>query len=89
MKRITEPSTMVDDLMPGTEYVFRVVAGNQIGSSEPSEESDPFQMPRSPLDAEFSLDPFDSHYDLLGEIGRYKKLYMCAHVMPCIMHIVA
>ena len=71
MKRITESSTIVDDLMPGTEYVFRVVAGNQIGSSEPSDESDPFQMPRSPLDTDFSLDPFENHYDLLGEIGRY------------------
>ena len=77
MKRITEPSTIVDDLMPGTEYVFRVLAGNQIGSSEPSDESDPFQMPRSPLDTDFSLDPFENHYDLLGEIGRY---YDCACV---------
>ena len=75
MKRITEPSTIVDDLMPGTEYVFRVLAGNQIGSSEPSDESDPFQMPRSPLDTDFSLDPFESHYDLLGEIGRCVCVY--------------
>ena len=79
MKRITHPSTIVDDLMPGTEYVFRVLAGNQIGSSEPSEESDPFQMPRSPLDTEFSLDPFENHYDLLGEIGRCAN-YVCVCV---------
>lgn len=71
MKRITELSTTVDDLMPGTEYVFRVLAGNQIGSSEPSEDSNVSQMPRSPLDSEFSLDPFDSHYELQEEIGRY------------------
>lgn len=71
MKRITEPSTIVDDLMPGTEYVFRVIAGNHIGSSEPSEESTPYQMPRSRLDTEFSLDPFHDHYSLEGEIGRY------------------
>jgi hypothetical protein len=70
MQRITEASTIVDDLMPGTEYVFRVLAGNQIGSSEPSDESDPFLMPRSPLDTDFSLDPFESHYDLMAEIGR-------------------
>ena len=82
MKRITEPSTIVDDLMPGTEYVFRVLAGNQIGSSEPSEESDPFQMPRSPLDTEFSLDPFESHYDLLGEIGR------CVHTQNYVWLVV-
>ena len=76
MKRITEPSAIVDDLMPGTEYVFRVIANNHIGSSEPSEESIPYQMPRSPLDTEFSLDPFDDHHSLEGEIGRYG----CAHV---------
>ena len=85
MKRITESSTIVDDLMPGTEYVFRVLAGNQIGSSDPSEESDPFQMPRSPLDTEFSLDPFESHYDLLGEIGRYvhTQKYNCVVTPVC------
>ena len=70
MKRITEPSTLVDDLMPGTEYVFRVIANNNIGSSDPSIESKPILTPRSPLDTEFSFDPFDSHYDLLEEIGR-------------------
>ena len=79
MKRITQSSTIVDDLMPGTEYVFRVVAGNQIGSSEPSEDSNPSQMPRSPLDTEFSLDPFDGHYDLEEQIGKYVYSYftMC------------
>ena len=70
MKRITEPSTIVDDLMPGAEYIFRVVAGNQIGSSDPSEESNPSQMPRSLLDTQFSLDPFHDHYSLEEAIGR-------------------
>lgn len=79
MKRITEPSTIVDDLMPGTEYVFRVLAGNQIGSSEPSEESVPFQMPRSPLDMVFSTEPFDSHYTLQGEIGKYVCVCLCTN----------
>lgn len=70
MKRITEPSTVITDLMPGTEYLFRVIAGNAIGNSEPSEESWPVRLARSPLDAEFSLDPFDSLYELGAEIGR-------------------
>ena len=70
MKRITEPSTVVADLMPGTEYVFRVIAGNHIGSSEPSAESARIKLTRSPLDTEFSLDPFDSHYELMAEIER-------------------
>ena len=70
MKRITDPSTVVDDLMPGTEYIFRVIAGNHIGSSEPSAESASVHMARSPLSSEFSLDPFDDHYELLDEIGR-------------------
>lgn len=70
MKRVTEPSTVVDDLMPGSEYVFRVIAGNHIGSSEPSAESARVKLPRSHLDSEFSLDPFDSHYELMAEIER-------------------
>ena len=71
MKRITEPSTVVSDLMPGTEYVFRVLAGNHIGSSEPSLESEPMKMARSHLDTDFSLEPFESHYELLDKIGRW------------------
>ena len=70
MKRITEPSTVVDDLMPGTEYTFRVIAGNHIGSSDPSLESIAVRMARSPLETEFSLDPFENHYEILEEIGR-------------------
>ena len=70
MKRITEPTTVIDDLMPGSGYIFRVVAGNQIGSSEPSAESATVQMARSPLSKEFSLDRFDDHYQLLDEIGQ-------------------
>ena len=70
MKRITDPSTVVNDLMPGTEYVFRVIAGNHIGSSEPSAVSARIKLTRSPQDTEFSLAPFDNHYELLQEIGR-------------------
>lgn len=81
MKRVTEPSTVVDDLMPGSEYVFRVIAGNHIGSSEPSAESARVKLPRSHLDSEFSLDPFDSHYELMAEIerGQYSVVYECLH----------
>ncbi len=70
MKRITEPSAMIDDLVPGSEYVFRVIAGNQIGSSEPSAESVVTQMASPPLSSEFSLEQFDGNYELLDEIGR-------------------
>lgn len=69
MKRITEPTTVIDDLIPGSEYIFRVVAGNQIGTSEPSAESASVQLARSTTN-EFSLEPFDEHYDLLEEIGQ-------------------
>ena len=27
MRRVTEPNSVVDDLVPGAEYVFRVMAG--------------------------------------------------------------
>ena len=74
MKRIHEPSAVVDELMPGTHYIFRVIAGNHIGSSEPSEESDDVRMVRSPLDTQFSMEPFDGHYELLDEIGRWVEL---------------
>ena len=71
MKRITEPSTVVQDLMPGLEYVFRVICGNHIGSSDPSRESVPIQLARAPLDASYSHDPFEGQYNLLREIGWY------------------
>ncbi len=71
MKRITEPTTVVSDLMPGTEYVFRVLVGNQIGSSEPSEESEGVRMARSHLETDFSIEPFETHYELMDEIGRW------------------
>ncbi len=70
MKRITEPTTIVSDLMPGTDYIFRVIAGNQISSSEPSEESDMVRMGGAQADADFSLEPFENHYELMGEIRR-------------------
>ena len=44
MKRITEPSLVIDDLMPGVEYVFRVMASNQVGLSEPSAESEGVEL---------------------------------------------
>ena len=70
MKRISEPNTVMDDLMPGTEYVFRVVAGNNIGSSQPSLESDPVQTASSVMGTEFSLEPFYDHYNLLNILAR-------------------
>ena len=70
MKHVTEPSTVVSDLVPGTEYIFRVYAKNLIGTSEHSGESELVKLAQRPLVTEFSLDPFDSRYDLLDEIGR-------------------
>ncbi len=70
MKRITEPSTVVDNLIPGSEYVFRVIAGNQIGSSLPSAESAVTQMASFSASKEFSANGFDDNYNLLEEIGR-------------------
>lgn len=70
MKRITEPSTVVDDLIPGSEYVFRVIAGNQVGSSIPSAESTVTQLASYPSSTEFSPNGFDDNYNLLEEIGR-------------------
>ena len=72
MKRITEPSTIVDDLVSGAEYVFRVIAGNHIGSSQPSEESNPVRMIRhTMLQPVFSLEPFHNHYTLMDQIAKY------------------
>ena len=71
MQRVTDTSTVMDDLMPGTEYVFRVIAGNQIGSSPPSPESDPVITERPlVLGTEFSLEPFHDHYQLVNIIAR-------------------
>lgn len=64
MQRITESNVVMDDLMPGTEYVFRIIASNQIGPSQPSPESDPVQTARSIIGTEFSLEPFHDHYKL-------------------------
>ena len=72
MKRITEPATIVTDLVPGTEYLFRVLAINNIGSSEPSIESDPFYLVHQTSNqmSIFTLDLFDNHYTLVNEIAR-------------------
>ena len=70
MKRMTTPTMTVEDLVPGTEYVFRVYARNLVGLSPPSVDSDPVRLPKRQLVTEFSLEPFDSHYDLMEEIGR-------------------
>ncbi len=71
MKRMTEPDTVVEDLVPGTEYVFRVYARNLIGMGPYSEESESVRLPKRQLVTEFSLESFDVHYELLEEIGRY------------------
>ncbi len=70
MKRITEPSTVVDDLLPESEYVFRVIALNKIGSSMPSAESAVIQMASVPSNKDFSPNGFDDSYNLLEEIGQ-------------------
>ena len=75
MKRMPEPSMIVDDLVPGTEYSFRVYARNQFGTSASSEESEPIRLPKKQLVTEFSLEPFESHYELLEEIGRCVHLH--------------
>jgi serine/threonine protein kinase len=82
MKRITEPSTIVDDLIPRMEYIFRVLAGNHIGSSQPSLESKPIKMTHnSSFKPVFSLEPFENHYTLMGQIakGQYSQVYECLH----------
>ena len=73
-KRIFEPTTIIDDLVPATEYVFRVIAANHIGNSESSEESESIKLDGSPFKKHFSLDPFEGHYLLKNEIA---KLVFC------------
>ena len=71
MQRITEPCSVIDDLVPGVEYEFRVIAGNQIGSSLPSQGSAPVKLVRhTPLRPVFSVEPFDSQYSLQDELNR-------------------
>lgn len=73
MKRITEPATIISDLVPGTEYVFRVLANNSVGASDPSNESKPFYLGHqsSGLNTVFSLESFDNHFTLVNELARY------------------
>lgn len=72
MKRITEPATVVSDLVPGTEYVFRVLASNSVGASDPSPESNTIYLNRqtSGLQSVFSLEPFDNQYTLVNQLAR-------------------
>ena len=71
MKHITEPHVLVEDLVPGTEYTFGVYAINPMGSSPMSEESEGVKLSKSHMEVtEFSLEPFDTHYELQGKIGR-------------------
>ena len=61
MQRITDTSMMIDDLMLGTMYVLRALAGYQIWSSPLSPESDPIQIACSLVRTEFSLEAFHDH----------------------------
>lgn len=73
MKRVTDPATIVSDLVPGTEYIFRVLASNSVGCSGPSIESDSVFLNRQTSghqSAVFSLEPFDNHYTLDNELAR-------------------
>ena len=71
LDHVTEASMLVDDLVSGTEYVFRVSARNLIGMSDHSEEAGPVRLAKRVMVTEFSLEPFESRYDLLDEIGRW------------------
>ena len=81
MKRITEPSLVIDDLMPGVEYAFRVMASNQVGLSEPSAESEGVELARLSVESDFLLEPFEHRYQLLEEIGRC--VWVCGCVCVC------
>lgn len=68
-KRITEPTTIIDDLVPATVYIFRVIAVNLVGNSEASEESDLIKLSDASNKNTFSLEPFENHYLLNNEIA--------------------
>ena len=70
MKHITEPSTIVDDLMLDTECMFRVLAGNNIGYSQPSLECEAVHTASPLTSTEFSFDPFNDHYSLTSVLAR-------------------
>ena len=92
MKRITEPSFVVDDLMPGIEYLFRVMASNQIGLSKPSAESDRIKMAQTSMESDFLQEPFENRYQLLEEISRcvycMRGGSMCVCVCVCVLYSV-
>lgn len=71
MNRISEPATIVDDLVPDTDYIFTVIAVNHIGCSLSSVESALIKMAcnDSPNNL-YSLEPFEDHYTLKNQISR-------------------
>ena len=83
MRRVTGLTAVVDDLAPGAEYMFRVVAGNAIGFGEPGPASDGVRMakPSSSMEGMFSSDPFEEQYTLLNEIarGQFSVFRECQH----------
>ncbi len=50
-KNTKECQVVIDDLIPGSRYIFRVKAENDYGISEPGEESDPFDVVSAPAGA--------------------------------------
>ena len=44
LKSASATQTTIDDLIPGSRYKFRIKADNDYGISEPSDESDPFDV---------------------------------------------
>lgn len=69
MNRISEPATIIDDLVPGTEYVFRILAVNHIGCSSPSVQSNLIKMTHSTTSS-YSMEPFEDHYTLMDKLAR-------------------
>ena len=44
LKSASATQTNIEDLIPGSRYKFRIKADNDYGISEPSDESDPFDV---------------------------------------------
>jgi hypothetical protein len=62
--QITQTECILNNLVPGTTYQFRIIAENLIGYSLPSESSDPIVFnPHNELDDWFSKPAFSAPLD--------------------------